>query len=225
MTDKLELDHLFICVRSQAPEAKLLHDFGLTEGFRRNHPGQGTTNVCFGFENAYLELLWLCDANEVQSEIVRPMGLWERCRWRETEACPFGIGLRSTNSDSLQLPFSSWNYYAPFLPPVKSIPIATNSNNLTEPLIFFAPNLQKPFNFVPENRPLLIHPLGLQKITKVKMSLPGEGVFSVEMFKLMELGLVQFERGEEYHLEIEFDRNQTSQFKSFEPILPLSIRW
>lgn len=225
MTDRLELDHLFICVRSQAPEAKLLQDLGLREGFRRNHPGQGTTNVCFCFNNAYLELLWLCDTNEIQSEIVRSMGLWERCRWQETKACPFGIALRSTKQDTIQLPFSSWDYYAPFLPPGKSIPIAANSNNLTEPLIFVAPNLPKYSTSSAATRPPVIHPLGLQEITKVKISLPGEATFSAEMLKLMELGLVQFERGEGYHLEIEFDRGKTSQLKSFEQILPLSMRW
>jgi hypothetical protein len=112
---QLKLDHLFICVQPEAPEAEHIKEFGLIEGRRRPHPGQGTTNVCFFFQNAYLELLWLCNAEESKSPIVRPTGLWERCRWRETQACPFGIAFRRVASDSLELPFSTWNYYAPFL--------------------------------------------------------------------------------------------------------------
>lgn len=53
----LELDHIFVCVKPNAPEAIALNNFGLHEGRRRTHQGQGTVNVCFFFQNAYLELL------------------------------------------------------------------------------------------------------------------------------------------------------------------------
>ena len=48
-------------VQPGAPELTRLTDAGLRESFRRDHPGQGTTNVCCCFDNAYLELLWLHD--------------------------------------------------------------------------------------------------------------------------------------------------------------------
>jgi Glyoxalase-like domain len=221
MTNELELDHLFICVQPEAPEAELLKEFGLIEGRRRSHPGQGTTNVCFLFQNAYLELLWLCNAQESQSPIVRPMGLWERCRWRETQACPFGIAFRRVASDSLELPFTTWNYYAPFLPSGNAIAIANNSNNLAEPLIFMSPTFQNPLT---ESLPL-IHQIEVNTITGLSVTLPGEGAFSVEIAKLIELGLVKFSRGDRYHLEIEFDNGKKDKLKRFDPILPLSIRW
>ena len=57
----VELDHVFVMVRPGAPEAEAaaLARAGLCESFRRDHPGQGTTNLCCCFDNAYLELLWL----------------------------------------------------------------------------------------------------------------------------------------------------------------------
>jgi hypothetical protein len=39
-----ELDHIFICVSTGAPEAEPLIWAGLQEGSRNRHPGQGTAN-------------------------------------------------------------------------------------------------------------------------------------------------------------------------------------
>lgn len=36
------------------------------------------------------ELLWRHSDNELQSEAVQPIAPWERVRWRETGASPFG---------------------------------------------------------------------------------------------------------------------------------------
>ena len=51
-------------------------------------------NACAFFDNAYLELLWRHDDDELQSDVVRPLGLWERVRWEDTGASPFGIAFR-----------------------------------------------------------------------------------------------------------------------------------
>ncbi|MEO0970861.1 MAG: VOC family protein, partial [Cyanobacteria bacterium J06639_18] len=171
---QLELDHIFVCVKPLAPEAEILKAFGLTEGRRRIHRGQGTANVCFFFHNVYLELLWLSDSEEIQSDIIRPLGLWERCRWKETNACPFGIAFRKKIPDSPSLPFSTWGYHAPYIPPEASIPIASNSRNLSEPLIFISPSTQKPINILLEKRPPLINTLQLDEITGLRVTLPGD---------------------------------------------------
>jgi hypothetical protein len=50
----VKIDHLFVFVEPPATEAAELEQAGLRESFRRRHPGQGTTNACFCFDNAYL---------------------------------------------------------------------------------------------------------------------------------------------------------------------------
>lgn len=220
----LELDHIFVCVEPEAPEAEFVKDFGFQEGNRRTHPGQGTTNVCFLFHNAYLELLWLRDINEILSSVVRPLGLWERCCWRETQACPFGISLRSDVPGSLELPFATWNYYAPFLPKGASLPIAVNSENLSEPLIFMSPVSLQP-SASPLKRGLLVNKHGFDEITKLRVTLPGEKIFSPELKKLTELGLVELKRGDRFHLEIEFNQAQSGQIQLFDSKLPISFYW
>ena len=49
----MEVDHIFICVQSGAPEAETLKKFGLTEGSSNKHPGQGTENRRFFFKNSF----------------------------------------------------------------------------------------------------------------------------------------------------------------------------
>jgi hypothetical protein len=66
----LEINHLFICVRLEAPEVESLARLGLVEGRRQRHMGQGTANVRYFFRNAMVELLWVCDEAEVRSPLV-----------------------------------------------------------------------------------------------------------------------------------------------------------
>ncbi len=70
-----ELDHCFIWTEVGAPEADLLIEFGLTEGQSNMHPGQGTANRRFFFENVMLELLWVHNKTEAQSNRVLPVGV------------------------------------------------------------------------------------------------------------------------------------------------------
>src|SRR5215831_2907088 len=91
---RIELDHLFVCTAPGAPEAEKLVQFGLHEGPSNQHPGQGTANRRFFFANAMIELIWVSDAREAQSQNTRRTLLWERSVGREDSASPFGICLR-----------------------------------------------------------------------------------------------------------------------------------
>ena len=100
----IELDHVFICVDRGAPEAERLIEFGLCEGAPNVHPGQGTANRRFFFQNAMLELLWVEDLQEAQSSRTAPTLLWERWSGRQSGACPFGIIARPANTATTTVP-------------------------------------------------------------------------------------------------------------------------
>jgi hypothetical protein len=102
-----EFDHLFICTDIGACEAERLISLGLVEGTPNTHPGQGTANRRFFFHNVMLELLWVHDVEEVQSELIRRTYLWERWENRKDGACPFGVCLRPVG-DSDAVAFSNW---------------------------------------------------------------------------------------------------------------------
>src|SRR3954471_13665584 len=132
-----ELDHLYILAQPGAPEAERLIALGLTEGTPNVHPGQGTANRRFYFHNAMLELIFVTDEPAARSPLVAPTRLWERSRWRQTAACPFGLCLHTTG-DPTPPPFPTLDYLPPYLPPGMAIPIA-RSTMAVEPMLFINP--------------------------------------------------------------------------------------
>ncbi|MEO0814134.1 MAG: VOC family protein, partial [Myxococcota bacterium] len=62
----LELDHVFVMISDGVRQHRALEALGLVETYRRIHPGQGTKNICYAFENAFLELLWVHDEHEAR---------------------------------------------------------------------------------------------------------------------------------------------------------------
>jgi len=83
---RFELDHLFVCT---APEAEKLVALGLHEGPPNRHPGQGTANRRFAFANAMIELLWVSDAHEAQSERARCTLLSGEMVWSGSRSLSF----------------------------------------------------------------------------------------------------------------------------------------
>ncbi len=137
------IDHAFVFVAPGAPEASALESLGLRESFRRHHPGQGTANLCFCFDNAYLELLWLEDAAEADSCALNRSAWAARAAWRDGGASPFGLALRSDDPEAI-LPVPAWNYAAPFLPAGQVIPVALASDDPRQPLLFRSPGGARP---------------------------------------------------------------------------------
>lgn len=141
---EIELDHLFLWVAPEAAEARrACSALGLVESFRRDHPGQGTSNLCYCFDNAYLELLWLRDPSEAESPPAARTGLAARANWRHSGASPFGIALRSTESGGA-LPFDCYDYPAPYLPAGMAIAIARSSDDPRQPFLFKSPGRRRP---------------------------------------------------------------------------------
>lgn len=221
---RLELDHVLICVQRDAPEAARLMAFGLQEGRRRTHTGQGTRNVCYFFHNAMLELIWVHEANEAQSPLVRPLRLWERWQWRETGSCPFGLCFRAISDTPAPWPFSTWDYRPPYVPEHTAIAMGQNSHRSSEPLLFAGSGRTRPDAYPEDQQVPLAHRFGGREITSVCVTLLQPPV-SPEWHAMQGLGLVEFRQGETYHLELGFDDLQTGQEADFRPLLPLSFRF
>lgn len=219
-----ELDHIFICTSVGAPEAQQLVDFGLTEGAPNRHPGQGTANRRFFFENAFLELVWVEDIEEAQSELVRPTGLWKRWSQRDSGAVPFGMCLRPATGTQASLPFKAWDYRPPYLPPELSIQMLDQSSDATLPLLFFLAFGRRPDSVDDARRQLMTHSSGVRTITRVSVTSPSLGAApwtSVER-QVREL---RFLSGAPPLMEIEFDHQRRDGVADFRPGLPLVFRW
>lgn len=223
----VELDHVFVCTARDAPEADLLVAFGLLEGTPNTHPGQGTANRRFYFRNAMLELVWVEHEDETRSPIVAPTNLWERWRYRETGYSPFGICLRpvaSGNAPRTALPFETWPYRPPYLPPGMHIDVATGTSD-GEPLLFAAPISRRPDAVAAERRQPLDHPVGVAEITGLRITLPKSTPTSPAVRALQREGPISFDIGEDHLAQFEFDHAAQGRSADFRPALPLRFRW
>jgi hypothetical protein len=222
----VELDHFSICTILGAPEAERLIEFGLSEGSPNHHPGQGTANRRFFFQNAFLELLWVEDAAEVQSERVRRTGLWERWSRRGRDASPFGIGFRPVPGMESAIPFSAWEYRPPYLPDPLAIHMASNSERVAEPLLFLLAFGRRPNPADPARRQPRDHAAGLRAITRLQVGIRQSGGPSPELRAAEEsCGEVSFFVVSEPFVEVGFDDEKKGLSVDFRPQLPLLLRW
>jgi hypothetical protein len=223
----VELDHVFICTDVLAPAAESLLRFGLSEGAPNRHPGQGTANRRFFFQNAFLELLWVDDPVEAQSDIVARTGLWERWSQRVGGASPFGVGLRFSADAAEQLPFASWEYRPPYLPAPLAIQMSTQSHLSTVPLLFGIAFGRRPDLDPLGRRQPLAHSAGIEAVTRLRVSVPNLDPTIAAEWSAVKLRCpaVEVIVGDQHLMEIGFDAERQARSWDFRPALPLILRW
>jgi hypothetical protein len=218
------LDHVFVFARCDGPQAERLISLGFVEGSRNMHPGQGTANRRFFFKNAMLELIWVRDEREARSSPIAATGLWERSRFRETGASPFGICLRSADQTAgLTRAFEDgWRYCPPYLPAGLAIPVARTAS-LAEPMLFAMPHRPS----APSSQPSepVDHANGLREITAVRVTLAAGTVVSAPLREIERLGIATFVHGREALMELSFDGALAGKLADLRPDLPLVLRW
>jgi len=164
-----ELDHVFLTVPDLVRSERLLTEFGMSFTARVAHRGQGTINACAMFENAFFELLAAHDLAELESEVVKPLGLHQRIQWLGTGACPFGVcfGLSDGAIAGAALPFQTWPYAPPYVGAGASIPIVTPRGRSREPLLFLSTRPRASFRTAHT-----VHRGSLRTLTKICVTLP-----------------------------------------------------
>ena len=218
----MELDHLFLRARAGAPEADALRAFGLAEGSANTHPGQGTANRRFFFRNAFIELIWVADEDEVGSAGTRRTQLGARLD-ASSAASPFGVCLRPSGAGGAA-PFATWAYTPAYLPPGMAVDMALDAP-LREPLWFYLEKAVAPEDAAPERRQPMAHAAGLQTITSVRITVPGKGVWSEAGLAVVAGGEVVLLQGNEHLLEIGFDGGVAGRVHDFRPALPLIFKY
>jgi len=152
-----------------------------------------------------LELLWVADAAEAQSEQTRPTRLWER--WSSRTASPFGVILRAeTQADPC--PFPSWEYRPKTMPDLV-LQVAANTG-LEEPMWCFMAASRAPAT--------VEHLARFRQVSGVRIYCP-------QLAKASVTGGVAVEPGPEHLLELQFDGQTKSRHHDFRPDLPLIFRW
>lgn len=209
-----ELDHLFVCTEPGAPEADELLRFGLREGTPNQHPGQGTANRRFPFVNAMIELLWVSDPEEAQSDVSRPTLLWKRWSGRKSGASPFGICLRPTGSADTTAPFPAWEYRPSYLP--DPLVMLIGDAGVEEPMWVYLSFMR----LADREQRFQQNRLGIREITSLTLTTPAP-LRSVASQRILESGVLSVHNGPEHLLEIGFDGSHRKETVDFRPYLPL----
>jgi hypothetical protein len=215
---RIELDHLFICTAPGAPEAEEFVRFGLREGSPNRHPGQGTANRRFAFANAMIELVWVDNAEEAQSESSRRTQLWERWSNRAGKASPFGICARPIDSQNTEPPFPAWKYRPSYLP--DPLVMHLGEAGVEEPMWVYLDFMRR----TDREQWFVEHPIGIRQITDLTLTTPVPLRSSASQ-TIVENGILSSQDGPESLLEIEFDGGRRKETADFRPHLPVVFRF
>jgi Glyoxalase-like domain len=210
----LEVDHAFVTCAPGAPEGNALLALGLIEGPGNTHPGQGTANRRFFFENFMLELLWVSDPEEAQSQRTQRTRLWERWAQRGQGVCPFGIVFRSADERASPAPFPVWSYAPGYLPPGMSIEIAEGTT-LREPELFYLSFLRGA-----ASRPHPAHAVPIRRISGLAVGIPDFAGLSAASRIAAQHELLKYFESPQFVLEILFEGAAALRF-DLRPHLPL----
>jgi hypothetical protein len=220
----MEIDHIFICVPPAANEAELLIDFGFKEGSGNIHPGQGTANRRFFFDNIMLELLFLTDAEEAQSELTRPTMLYQRLTSECNEVSPFGLCFRPAIDDrGNAASFPCWAYRPTYLPPELHIDVADAP--VDEPMWFFLSFASRPDKSLRCQKEPRNHTNGISELWSIEITSPKAGDLSTTAEIVAVTPNIKFLSGENHLLSLCFNDLQAGLVKDFQPDLPLIIKW
>ncbi len=227
----LEVDHIFVCTTKCVADTSVLQELGFHCSPRLvQRVEQGTASRIIFFENTYLELIWVEDERAFERHCACT-GIHTSARfdWQRTGASPFGIGLRS-KFVTAKSPLTFRRRRMESTPSDLSVHFAVpNVASLEEPICFVIPNsialTAKLDASLPAHRQLISHPLGVNKLTGVKVTVSGDGSLSRAISLLCLHGIVTIEKGTSPLLELTFDREMRGKILDARPILPILLKY
>jgi hypothetical protein len=226
------LSHAFIVVTTGAPERAALEK----AGFRiaptvSRHDGQGTASVTVELLNGFLELIYpdptvpILPALQAGAEKFRL-----KSAWRETGYSPIGIVFERTPATPERFPFATWRIspewmekgaFMEMMTP-KEMPKAVS-------LSIHPPTTRERENEMlardPVKGAMFLHPNGARRLTGLRVVAPGADGFPPAASYIADLGLVKFDVGRPWLLEVTFDNGKQGNTKNLEPDLPMVIHY
>lgn len=210
----LILDHMFIMVAPGAHVANSLSAIGMVEGSSNSHPGQGTANRRFYFDNGMLELLYIRDSEEARKGPARDLHFVERTTL--PEASPFGLIIHAGQESEKLRPFDGWTYQPEYFPKGWGFHVANNSSNVCEPLCIFVPFYNAELK--PEK------PGGGEFVTITKVIITTPSISQTLSIMNSVEGL-SIEEGDEHLMSLEFNHGKKGDRKDMRPDIPLIVNW
>ena len=210
----LSLHHVFVLTSPDAPGADALVELGMVEGSRNTHPGQGTANRRFFFDDLYLEFVFFTDVEEARhgpGRVIRSLD-----RFESPDGSPFGLIFRAETGADLAM-FPSFPYQPKYFEDGTYFSIGDNADRLDEPSCIVLPVILPP---APGSEPRSTAPFA--NVTQVRVSLPARTPSDV-LAGIEDVDRLTLVTGEPHLMEITFGAGEHE--KDLRPDLPLIIRW
>jgi len=211
----IELDHIFVLTTPGANEADALVKAGFIEGSTNTHPGQGTANRRFFFENIKLEFLYVHDIAEAMNGPAKGLRFVERAI--DVSGSPFGLVTRVI--PGVEVPnFPAWKYFPEYFPDDMCFYVGDNAKTFDEPLcICMPPALEARANSEPAINEAWT-------LTNCQLSVPG-GKPSGTLSAFSHCDGLSVRYGEAHRLVLTFNDGKQGESLSLQPELPVELIW
>ncbi len=153
--------------------------------------------------------------------------------WRSSGWSPIGLNLHYTGGAPATLPLPTWAIAPPWMPHGSAITMLTPRDDTTSPSLSIHP---RPLPVAADanealirrrdgNVELLVHPLGVQRITGVRLIAPSSYRLIPALTYLRDQGVFAVDRGDSWAVELTFDSGARHARRDFRPDLPLLVRY
>lgn len=226
----LTLSHVLISVATGAPERKALEKAGFRIAPMINrHDGQGTASVTVELLNGYLELIYSDSTVPVLPALQAGAEKFRlKSSWRETGYSPFGIAFERTAATPEQFPFATWRISPDWMEKGTFIEMMTpREMRKAISLSIHPPGTRESENELlardPVKGAMFLHRNGARRLTGLRVIAPSADSFPAAASYIADHGLVKFDVGKRWLLEVTLDNGKQRKTRNLEPDLPMVI--
>jgi hypothetical protein len=212
------VDHIYFCTDKPKELTDFLKNKGFVEGEPNSHPGQGTANHRFFFNNFMLEILYITDEAELSTERTKVLGIKEQ--FKSKNICKFGVIMRPNEEKENSFNLECEKYEPTYLPDGLHMNIISKTSEDEPKFIYldFAGPLKGR-----EECKQYIGDKEIKKVTKIRYM--KNGVLSKTLKEICAISNISVLNCEDNFLELEFDNGINGKTDQLEPIIPLRIKW
>jgi hypothetical protein len=230
----LKVSHCWIVVRTGAPERTAFERAGFRIAPTVNrHDGQGTASITVELLNGFLELIYPDPSVSVSPALQAGAEKFRlKSAWRETGYSPIGIVFDRSPATPREFPFATWKVSADWMTKgtfiemmtPKEMPKAVSLSISSHPA-----SARESENEVlardPVKGAMFLHPNGARRLTGLRVVAPGADRFPPAALYVADHGLVKFDVGSQWWLEVTLDDGMQGITASLEPDLPMIVHY
>jgi hypothetical protein len=230
----LTLSHSWIVVTTGAPERQALEKAGFRIAPTVNrHDGQGTASVTVEFLNGFLELIYPDSTVPVSPALEAGAKKFRlKSAWRETDYSPIGIVFDRTPATPENFPFATWRISADWMekgsfiemmtpremPKAVSLSISSHPASTRE-------RENEALARDPVQGAMFLHPNGARRLTGLRVVAPDADRLPPAASYLAQHGLVKFDTGSRWLLDVTLDNGRQGVTRDLQPDLPMVIHY